>query len=449
MKKDAYHTKLNAILQLPQFEKMTEGRKNALNPILKEENRIVKTLKEMRNNKQIDEELYKKLCPIGSQPPRLYGLAKVHKNNIPVRPVLSMPGSAYHPIAQQIAQWLETVPECKINSSTRMISNKLKCIHLAEDEELVSFDVSSLYTNVPVMESINVCADLLYRKNMKRPPVNKSTFIELAKIASCNVVMSTHDGYYRQTDGLAMGSPPAPHLANGWMAKFDTIIQGNAQLFTRYMDDILREIKCDQIDSKLTEINNLHPNLSFTIERENEGTLPFLDMQLIHEGSQVSSTWYAKPTDTGLILNFHGLAPKRYKHSVVSGFVHRIYRACSTWKLLHSSLQKAKATLERNQYPPSFYEPIVQKTLTSLIQTTQAPLTTAAASPSQPTNSAPIDPPPTEVSKRTVFVQYRGKVSEDYACSLHQCGAPCNIIFTLKKTQDHITITEARCREGS
>ena len=38
MKKDAYHTKLNAILQLPQFEKMTEGRKNALNPILKEEN---------------------------------------------------------------------------------------------------------------------------------------------------------------------------------------------------------------------------------------------------------------------------------------------------------------------------------------------------------------------------------------------------------------------------
>ena len=30
-----------------------------------------------------------------------------------------------------------------------------------------------------------------------------------------HIIMSTHDGYYKQVDGLAMGSPPAPHLANG------------------------------------------------------------------------------------------------------------------------------------------------------------------------------------------------------------------------------------------
>ena len=72
---------------------------------------------------------------------------------------------------------------------------------------------------------------------MKKIPVKKSVFIELAKIASCDVVMSTHDGYYKQIDGLAMGSPPAPHLANGWMSKFDRQIQGNAKLFMRYMDD--------------------------------------------------------------------------------------------------------------------------------------------------------------------------------------------------------------------
>ena len=73
---------------------------------------------------------------------------------------------------------------------------------------------------------------------MKKIPVKKSVFIELAKIASCDVVMSTHDGYYKQIDGLAMGSPPAPHLANGWMSKFDRQIEGNAKLFTGYMDDI-------------------------------------------------------------------------------------------------------------------------------------------------------------------------------------------------------------------
>ena len=45
--------------------------------------------------------MYDRLRPIGSQPPRLYGLAKVHKTNTPMRPVLSMPGSAYNEIAKQ------------------------------------------------------------------------------------------------------------------------------------------------------------------------------------------------------------------------------------------------------------------------------------------------------------------------------------------------------------
>ena len=84
---------------------------------------------------------------------RLYGLAKVHKKDIPVRPVLSMPGSAYHKVAIKVAEWLSVVPECQINSSTKTVCDKLKTVTLERDEIVVSFDVSSLYTNVPVMES--------------------------------------------------------------------------------------------------------------------------------------------------------------------------------------------------------------------------------------------------------------------------------------------------------
>ena len=54
-----------------------------------------------------------------------------------------------------------------------------------------------------------------------------------------------------------MGSPPAPHLANGWMSQYDQIIQGDAKLYDRYMDDILREIKRGDAEQKLTEINAL------------------------------------------------------------------------------------------------------------------------------------------------------------------------------------------------
>ena len=68
-----------------------------------------------------------------------------------------------------------------------------------------------------------------------------------------------------------------------------------------------------------------------------------------------------------LKMNYHALAPKRYKRSVVAGFVHRIFRACSTWNLFHESLEKAKRILERNQYPPMFYDPIIKHALLDLL----------------------------------------------------------------------------------
>ena len=48
-----------------------------------------------------------------------------------------------------------------------------------------------------------------------------------------------------------------------------------------------------------SEINNLHPKLRYTVETEQDGELPFLDMKLINLNGHLSSTWYNKPTDTG------------------------------------------------------------------------------------------------------------------------------------------------------
>ena len=115
----------------------------------------------------------------------------------------------------------------------------------------------------------------------------------------------------------AMGSPPSPLLANGWLRKFDDTIKGDADVYTRYMDAILRDISSADIDDKLAEINNLHPSLKFTIEREVDSSIPFLDMRITRSGDTLQSTWYTKPTDTGLTMNYHALAPTRYKKSVV------------------------------------------------------------------------------------------------------------------------------------
>ena len=104
--------------------------------------------------------------------------------------------------------------------------------------------------------------------------MDKETFIILAELPTTNVVILTHDGPYCQIDGLAMGSQPAPPLSNIWLSKFETNIRDDAKLFERYMDDILRTIKQQFIETKLKEINALHSNLKFTLKVEAQGKIP-------------------------------------------------------------------------------------------------------------------------------------------------------------------------------
>ena len=257
MKSSEYQEKIMEILSLSQFEKITTTRRNAKEPTIKEHERIINVLTGLKDEGKLDAELCQQLKPCGSQPPRLYGLAKVHKASIPVRPVLSMPGSAYYKVAKQVADWMSVIPEAQINSSSKKIADQIKTLELNDEEQMVSFDVSALYTNVPVNEAIKLAADRLYAGDLPTPPVDKETFVKLTEISSLNVIMSTHQGYYKQIDGLAMGAPPAPYLANIWLSSFDTTIKGDSRVYQRYMDDILTTIRKHELANKLDKINLL------------------------------------------------------------------------------------------------------------------------------------------------------------------------------------------------
>ena len=423
MRRETYEKKMSDILKLDQFAKLEKPRKNSKEWAIKEQERINEALKHLKMEGKISEELVEKLKSKGGQPPRLYGLAKVHKTGIPMRPVLSMPGSPYYNIAETVTKWLSVVPESKSQCNTKKIANQLKNIELEEGEELVSFDVVSLYTNVPVLEAIDVAADRLYCGDFEVPPVSKETFTELMKLASTKVIMLTHDEYYIQNDGLAMGSPPAPSLANIWLARRESVIKDTAKLFERYMDDIIRSIKHEKIEEKLQQINNIHANLKFTIEVEQDGRIPFLDMLLIRNGNKLTSTWYCKPTDTGLVMNFHALAPRRYKRAVVSGFIHRIHRACSTWENFHTSLQKAKEILEKNQYSPHFYESVIKDTIERIIT---------------PVNAEERENGVGTQQKHLILLQYRGPATDKFIKKLKECGAPTQVVLTLRKLRSYL-----------
>ena len=83
-------------------------------------------IKKLLEGGQIEEDLYKNLRSTGAKPARIYGLAKIHKENIPLRPIVSMPGTAYYNLGKLISNWLEKVPESRINTSSEDVSRDIK-----------------------------------------------------------------------------------------------------------------------------------------------------------------------------------------------------------------------------------------------------------------------------------------------------------------------------------
>ncbi len=131
-------------------------------------------------------------------------------------------------------------------------------------------------------------------------------------------------------------------------------------------------------------------------------------------------------------MNYHALAPIRYKRTVVSNLVHRIFNACSSWTNIHKSLAKAKKILERNQYPAKFYDAIIKDTITKILEKEKG------------TKSEEEEKDEEGVKPTLFFVQYRGNVTDKFDKSLKKINAPCKIVKTLKKTKHVLPSLKAK-----
>ena len=144
---------------------------------------------------------------------------------------------------------------------------------------LCSFDISSLFTNVPLDETIEICADALYQGHLDCPPTPQDTFRELMLIATRGVEFSFNNQMYTQLDGVAMGSSLGPALANIFVGFHESRLFDNTVkpgVYFRFMDDTFAifgsELDCDHFKGKL---NLLHPALKFTVEKEQNNSLNF------------------------------------------------------------------------------------------------------------------------------------------------------------------------------
>ena len=195
--------------------------------------------------------------------------------------------------------------------STDKFLDNLKSFSIQPDIKVVSFDVVSLYTNIPLIETIDIIANALYAPtSFKVPPFPKKSFIKLLTIATQGIFMYK-DKTYKRTDGVAMGSPLGPSLANfflGYLENKNIVNSIHAPSFyNRYIDDICAIFSDgDNIQPFLDFINSLHQNIKFTIEYAKD-TFTFSNVELKFDDFSFESCIYIKPTHTWQMLQFKAL----------------------------------------------------------------------------------------------------------------------------------------------
>ena len=304
------------------------------------ESKIQRRLLQLKKDELLPPSIYESIRPSGSQRPRMYGLPKTHKKDVPLRPILSMTGSAQH----SLAKWPSTIfnPVIKLYSSNCIqdsftFAKTIRHFNLPPSSFLCSFDISSLFTNVPLNETIQICADVLYDSELTAPCFPRDVFVDLMHMATSSVEFSFNDLIYQQVDGVAMGSPLGPALANIFVGFYELLLFDKVKkplLYFRYVDDTFAIFHCESdCNTFLRELNNLHPSLKFTFEKELNDSLAFLDVSVERLDYKLIRSVFRKPTFTGHYLKWNSFSPAKRKINLISTLVHRALMICSKSKL--------------------------------------------------------------------------------------------------------------------
>ena len=173
---------------------------------------------------EISEALCTRLRSTGAQSARLYGLAKVQKQGTPLRHVYSLPGSSYDNLNKTLAKYFDEIEGENIETNTQVAREILEKTELASDESLISLDVKSLYTNVPLKEAVETALKRLYEQ-VNPPETTRKTMKKLLNLAVSKVHFKCNGLWYIQKDGLAMGASLAVVLANLWLKDYEPALR--------------------------------------------------------------------------------------------------------------------------------------------------------------------------------------------------------------------------------
>lgn len=352
MNKTEYIQKMNILLS-----DTTTYEKIKIDPTNKTNNLCLKKVSKTFMNKSLPFTHLHKLVTHNPITPRMYGLPKLHKTNIPLRPIVSTINSPVYKMSKYLINSIKTLTQnSKFNvKNSYDFKSKIDTITLQPNDILVSFDVISLFTNIPVDIAISEIDKRWDEIKHNTDITDKEAFMDLLKFCiKDNNFFKFQNIFYKQKKGLAMGNPLSPILAdivlellfNNTLKKLNF----NPTFLYKYVDDIILAIPETHIQILHTELEKFHKDLKFTIEKENNNTINFLDMTLIRQNNKIITKWYSKPSASNRMLNYHSAHPKKMKVNVINSFIRRIFNL-SHPQFKFENIDTIYKILKMNNYP--------------------------------------------------------------------------------------------------
>ena len=381
-------------------------RKLDCDPTKTRQTKLQNLLLKLKKRGLFSDDVYLKIYPVGSQPARIYGLPKIHKmkceNDIPkFRPIISSIGTYNYQLAKWLSDLLtDHLPNEYTSQDTFSFITDLKKQDL-KGKYMVSFDVASLFTNIPLVETVDLAVDLIFTKYPELK-VSRRDLFNLFMCATAETHFLFRGDVYDQIDGVAMGSPLGPVLANLFMGHHEKIWlenynSGTVHFYRRYVDDIFAvfDNKSDA-DSFFHYLNLQHPNIKFTQEAEVSQCLSFLDV-LVDNSNGLKTSVFRKKTFTGLLTSFESFTAQSYKFGLIKNLLFRAYSISTSWSIFHDELTRIFKILSKNSFPGHVIDKVTAKFIGDRVTTS-------------PSSSKLNDQNKPEV--RYYKLPYRGKFSE-------------------------------------
>ena len=223
--RSSYNDKMETIVSdQSKFSVVTEP---ILKTIRQVEDKINRLLSKLKSLRMITNEVYKQLYVSGSTPGILYGLPKIHKALVPLRPIFSACGTPAYNLAKYLVPVLSplTRNEYTVANSQEFVKeiSQLKVGGAPDSFFKASFDVVSLFTNIPLHETIDICISSLFSTATEVLGITSKYFRSLLELAVMNSYFIFNDKFYRQKEGVGMGLPLGPTFANIFMCHYEKI----------------------------------------------------------------------------------------------------------------------------------------------------------------------------------------------------------------------------------